>query len=67
MCNLFLFLTVILYTPLSAEDHHDKENSPQGAASGRVNVQGVSEPLRRYLEQQGINTKSDATVKSHLV
>ena len=32
-------------------------------------IQGVSEPLRRFLEQQGIRTvfKSDTTLRSHLV
>jgi len=32
-------------------------------------IKGVSEPLRRYLQQQGIRPvfKSDATLRSHLV
>ena len=32
-------------------------------------IKGVSEPLRRYLQQQGIRAvfKSDTTLRSHLV
>lgn len=57
------------------KDHKDK-NSPKREPVAEFNppavllyVQGISEPLRRSLEQQGIRTvfKSDTTLRSHFV